>query len=206
MRILFITLLLLIAFTSGLYIESSYRLFGYHNVDGPRLSEEHDKLIASQLALHPSSGGLYSQDNESPLEFHSDSRTTSSLLPDETINNDLSKQTFNRNYSRSEEERIEQIRDTTSPQQVEQLAHFLGDSSAQVRLEAIKALGIVDTEESLRVLAQVLFSEPNGKNKIAAIKIFELRQDLSFVRDLLAYVSSHESNLSVVEAAQSAVQ
>lgn len=200
MRKLSIVLLLILAFMSGLYVESTYQVFGNRSTNPSDLNHVSDTLIKSESIADTHTDTL-SKDNTATLSEpagEKDPETKSQAFNTEREAEDLAWQYNKADYRQSEEERIELILDATSEQQ---LADFLGDDSARVRLESIKALGLIDSEESLRILAQVFFSDKSSENRIATLQIFELRQDIPFVRDLLQYVAAHDSEQSVAELA-----
>lgn len=101
--------------------------------------------------------------------------------------------------------KIETIRDLTDEKHINKLANLLGDNSAQVRKEAIRALGIIRTDSAIRTIGQSLFSEPLEDNRLFAIEVLSNHLDIEFSKHLLVNVMKNDRSQKVQSAAANAL-
>ncbi|WP_114326413.1 HEAT repeat domain-containing protein [Candidatus Colwellia aromaticivorans] len=93
------------------------------------------------------------------------------------------------------------ISNLVSDDATEALAIGLGDTSALVRQKTFIGLGIINTENSIRMVAQTLFSDPSIKNRLEAIKILENNFDMPFVEYFLTFTMNHDLDATVRQRA-----
>lgn len=104
--------------------------------------------------------------------------------------------------STEEQMKIREIADLAYSEDLDKLAERLGDKSATVRLETIKALVRIDTEASMRVVGQALFSDISESNRIAAIEFLSYRTDLDFAQHFIRAAANTDKSERVRIAAQ----
>lgn len=97
--------------------------------------------------------------------------------------------------------KIAAINNLVSDDAVESLAIGLGDNSPYVRQKTLVGLGIINSETSIRMVGQTLFSDPSTENRIVAITILEKNFDMPFVDELLTYTMNHDQDELVRERA-----
>jgi len=83
----------------------------------------------------------------------------------------------------------------------EKLAIGLGDNSPVIRKETLIGLGAINSEKSIRMIGQTLFSDHSIENRLVAISILERNFDMPFVEHLLTFTMNHDQDASVRQRA-----
>lgn len=109
-------------------------------------------------------------------------------------------------HSENEHEKIEAITYFANSDDIKNLAMGLADNSQSVRKEVIIALGDIESEHALTVLGQVIFSENEPENRIAALKILEKNQNYEFVKQFIAHAILHDADSEVRAQAQRSLE
>ena len=93
------------------------------------------------------------------------------------------------------------ISNLVSDDATEALAIGLGDTSELVRQKTLIGLGIINTEISIRIVGQSLYSDRSIKNRLEAISILENNFDMPFVEHLLIFTMNYDLDATVRQRA-----
>ncbi|NQZ24314.1 MAG: HEAT repeat domain-containing protein [Colwellia sp.] len=97
--------------------------------------------------------------------------------------------------------KIAAINNLVSDDATEELAIGLGDTSAYIRQKTLIGLGTINTENSIRMVGQTLFSDRSIENRLQAISILENNFDMPFVEHLLTFTMKHDQDATVRQRA-----
>ena len=93
------------------------------------------------------------------------------------------------------------INNLVSDDATEELAIGLGDTSAYIRQKTLIGLGTINTENSIRMVGQTLFSDRSIENRLQAISILEKNFDMPFVEHLLTFTMKNDQDATVRQRA-----